>query len=415
VETIVRRLAVSTLSAAFSVAAAPALAAEPEAPPPAGASWPQVCSFRRPLCVHPAPGTPPAFALAALDAAERAWDAVTGALAAPAPDPSLDGAWHVYLVDGVEGGAAAQLDARDVLSPYDRASSFARVDRSTPRGCSLDLALARAVARGSAWRAAPGTDPGSALAEAEALARLATPCAGPGEDALAFQDHPARTLVDPTEPSSARGCALFFGWLDARFGVLPGALVTGLWALSPTRTTDPWRWARVPTGFDVLRVSLRDTLFPGSTLDDALVRFSVERASLVPPARVGWHVPWPARPRRLLAPEPVSPTGAAYVLVDVPDPRGGPPAASLHLEAEWEDYGRMRWVVVKLDAAGRAQGEIPMGSLDKGTHATLTVEQLQATARLLVVGVNVGDTEGPFDPTAGAWEPHGFMLTLGPE
>jgi hypothetical protein len=53
-----------------------------------------------------------------------------------------------------------------------------------------------------------------------------------------------------------------------------------------------------------------------------------------------------------------------------------------------------------------------MGSLDRGTHASLTVEKLDGAARILVVGVDVGDTEAPFDPTAGEWEPHGWALTL---
>jgi hypothetical protein len=72
----------------------------------------------------------------------------------------------------------------------------------------------------------------------------------------------------------------------------------------------------------------------------------------------------------------------------------------------------MRWVVVKQDARGAPVAEIPMGSLAKGTHASLTVEDLASTARVLVVGVGVGDTEGPFDSAAGEWEPHGWMLTM---
>ena len=42
----------------------------------------------------------------------------------------------------------------------------------------------------------------------------------------------------------------------------------------------------------------------------------------------------------------VAPTGASYVVVDH---AAAPPGAKLRLEAEWEDYGRMRWVAVKLD------------------------------------------------------------------
>jgi hypothetical protein len=385
--------------------------------PPTSASWARACSQRFPICVHASPGTTGRFTLASLAATEDAWRTLTGALALPPPDPSSDGVWHVYLVvpaadPGVgelPGGAAARLEGRDVVSRYDRGSSFALVDRATPPGCALALALARAVARGSIWRTAPATDPGSSAAEAETFALLATPCADRPDDVATFQAHPERTPVDPFSAGFDRGAALFFGWLDSRFGASPGLLVEGLSALSPTRTVDGSRWPKRPTAFDVLRSSLRDRLFSGSTFDDAIIRFSVDRASMQPPARVGWRIGWPAKARRLLPPEPVAPLGASYVVVET---RDRPQGASLRLEADWEDYGRMRWVVVKLDEAGASLGEMPMGSLDRGTHASLTVEKLDGAARILVVGVDVGDTEAPFDPTAGEWEPHGWALTL---
>ena len=60
------------------------------------------------------------------------------------------------------------------------------------------------------------------------------------------------------------------------------------------------------------------------------------------------------------------------------DHGGAPAGAKLRLEAQWEDYARMRWVVVKLDAAGTAMAELPVTSLDRGTSASLTVESLDA-------------------------------------
>jgi hypothetical protein len=120
-------------------------------------------------------------------------------------------------------------------------------------------------------------------------------------------------------------------------------------------------------------------------------------------------VPWPVQPRRLASPEPVAPTGASYVLVDH---AGAPAGAKLRLEAQWEDYGRMRWIVVKLDAAGHAVAEMPITSLERTPRASMTVESLDATDRILVVGVNVGSTERAFDPGDGEWEPHGWLLTL---
>lgn len=351
-----------------------------------------------------------------LTAADRAWEVVTGALALAPPDPELDGAWHLYLLDGVDGGSTALLADRDVLAHFDRASSFGLVDRSIPPGCALDFALARAVARASLWRMAPATDEGSARAETQMLAHLAAPCyVGPGgyDDERGFQDEPERAVVDPLSTSFEHGASMFFDWLDANFATYPGALVAGLWSLAPTHTAPAaWRWEGAPTGFDVLRVSLKNALGTDSTLDDVLVRFAVHRALALPPARVGWHVPYPAKARRLAAPTPVAPTGASYVLIDM---AGAPASAKLRIEAAWEDFGRMRWDVVKLDAQGNALADLPVTSLALGTSASMTVELLDGVDRVLVVGVNVGSTEHPFQPSQGWWEPHAWLLTIAGE
>ncbi|MGH7268861.1 MAG: hypothetical protein ACREJ3_00390, partial [Polyangiaceae bacterium] len=334
------------------------------------------CSRRRQICVHGAPGTDAAMMMATLAAADRAWDAVTVALAAPAPDGGADGRWHVFLVPdaaGLQGGvrSLALSSWAEPLSRFDRASSFALVDRATRPGCDLDFALSRAVAEGALWRAAPGTDDGSARAEAEALATLATPCANAdhADGVRAFQAHPERALVDPSSLPFDRGASLFFGWLDARFGARPGALIVGLWALSPTKTpAGAWRWAGAPTGFDVLRTSLKGALWHDSTLDDVLVEFAAARAVMIPPPALAWRIPWPERARRLAAPVPVAPTGASYVVVDH---AGAPKGAKLRLEAAWEDYARMRWIVLKVDASGKTLAELPITSASGATHASL--------------------------------------------
>ena len=272
-------------------------------PPAVSSSWASACSFRDALCVHAPSGAPPSLLLAALSSAERAWDVLDGALALPLPDVELDGAWHIYLVDDVPGGGRALLDGRDPRAHYDGGTSFALVDRSTPPGCGLDLALARALTRAAIWRAAPGTDEASADAQTEALARLAVPCADRGPDTLEFQSHPERALADPSSGAFDRGASLFFDWLDATFAREAGGLLRGLWALAPGRTpAGAWRWSATPTGYDVLRESLKGALSAGSTIDDVFVRFAVERARATPPVRIAWHIPWPERARRLAPP-----------------------------------------------------------------------------------------------------------------
>jgi len=383
---------------------------ERDHPPPAAASWPKACSVRNPICVHAPAGMPSAVWLAALESADRAWEAVTDALDLPPPDGGPDGAWHVYMVDEVDGGGRALPEGRDPRARFDSAYSFALVDRSTRPGCSLDRALARVVLRGSLWRVAPAIDDGSAIAQVEGMAKLTTLCAD-GEDAAAFQLHPERALIDPASPSFDRGASMFFGWLDATFAASPGVFVEGLWALSPTRTSpEAWRWAGAPTTFDVLRASVRDLLWQGSTFDDVLVRFAIERASADPPPRFAWNVPWPVVARRLAASDPVDPTGASFVKVDL---AGAPSGAKLHVEVEWEDYGRMRWIVAKIDPKGQVRAQIPVGSLGRSPKGAVTVENLEGFDHLLVAGVNVGSTEQAFDPDQGEWEPHGWLLTIG--
>src|SRR5579872_1925603 len=383
------------------------------APPEGADAWTSTCSTRLPLCVQAAPRSLGQATLATLSSTERAWDTLTGALGLPAPEAALGGPWRIYLIDGVAGAGRALPDGTDPRSRFDRASSFGLVDRRAAIGCSLDLASARAVAGGSLWRSAPATDEGSASAETEYLAELATGCPAHDDDVAAFQSRPEAALVDPTWPAFDRGASLFFGWLDATFAARAGALVLGVWALAPTRT--PWgseRWAAAPNGFDVLRASLRGRLGQGSTFDDVLVRFAVARASLEPAPHAAWRIPWPSGARRLAAPEPPAPTGASYVVVDH---AGAPPGSRLRVEAQWEDYGRMRWVLVKRDATGKALAELPVRSLDRGTNASMTLEGLDGVADVLIVGVDMGSTERTFDPTQAGWEPHGWLLTIGAE
>jgi hypothetical protein len=273
------------------------------------------------------------------------------------------------------------------------------------------MALARAVARGSLWRAAPATDEGTARAESEALAHLITGCPASQADDASFQARPEQVIVDPRSSAYDRGAGRFFEWLGVRFATTPEALVRGLWALSPTNTSPgAHRWAAFPTAFDVLRTSLKGALWPGSTLDDVFVRFAVERwLDEATKPRTAWAIPWPSAARRRASPEPISPPGASYVMVEH---RGAPRGAKLRVEAQWEDYARMRWIALKLGADGAAKAELSISSLDRATNASMTIESLDEADRVLVVGVNVGSTEHPFDPDQGEWEPHGWLLTL---
>jgi hypothetical protein len=364
-----------------------------------------------------APGTEAGAVLATLATADSAWETLTVTLGVPAPAGDWGAPWRLFLVDDVEGGGTARATGRDPLARLDRAASIGLVDRRTSPGCTLGLAVSRAIARASLWRAAPATDEGSAVAETETLARLTNACSPGMEDTVAFQAHPEEAIVGggspagtSADPSFERGAFAFFDWMDATLAAEPGALVQAIWALSPT--TSPFgaaRWATKPNGFDVLRASLKGALWADSTLDDVLVRFAVHRALSDPGARVVWDVPWPTAPRTLAPSEPTSPTGASYVVVRH---AGAPRGAKLRLIAQWEDWGRMRWVVLKMGPAGAPLAQLDITSADRATRAATDLEGLDDVDHLVVVGVALGSIERPFDPSQGAWMPHGWLLTL---
>ena len=76
---------------------------------------------------------------------------------------------------------------------------------------------------------------------------------------------------------------------------------------------------------------------------------------------------------------------------------------------------RLRWVAVKLDAHGKELARIPVIAAGNATHAALTLGELDNTSTVLLVGTNVGEWFGPYDPNAAPWESHGYMITLANE
>jgi hypothetical protein len=378
-----------------------------------------------------------------LASTERAWDAASWGLGLPLPDPDLaSGAFDVYLVDVVSGGARADLGDRDPIASFDRGTAFMRVAASLG-GCALDTAVARETARAILWRTTPATDAATARAETSYLARLMVPCALEAPLGIdVFQSHPeasvagflGKTTADgPSSPIAeeyASGASLFYWWLDYSFGASPGGLIRALWALAPTKTpASASRWAGRPTGFDVLRMSFKDALTSGSTLDDLFLDFAVARAFVgatsdadhMPETRslgaagrprTEWSIDWPRSPRRLAAARGVEPTGSAYIEVDC---RAAPKGASLRFEVEWEEHAKMRWAAVKVDEAGREKGAVAIAGADRGTEAQGTVVDLDGVASVLFVGTNTGDPFSPFDPNDAVPEPHGFTVGVAGE
>lgn len=415
----------------------------------------RACSPRVPVCVHAESARDGEAALATLGAFERAWQILTGSLALPPPD--LDPttlAYDVFLVDAIDHPrdlASTKLEARDVRSRIDRARAFTLVDRRVRAGCLLDALAAESIARASIFRTAPATNEGTARAQSVYLSQLAFPCAvALSADAVAaFQSRADRAFCDafagddakaageelharpsPVDSLFAAGAATFWARLEWAFGRTPGGIVTASWALSPTMTPlGVARWTNEPDTFDVLRVSFKNALTTGSTVDDLWLDFGVARAFLgsaddglhLPELRtlgdaalvpVDWDIPWPTKPRRLAPRRPTYPTGASYLVIRR---AGARPDARLRAEIEWEHHAFFRWAFVKIDARGRELGRIVIPTPERATQAQMTLVDLEGVDRVMLVGVNVGDPAYAFDPDDEVWEPHGWTVTIAEE
>jgi hypothetical protein len=367
-----------------------------EAPPDLPRS---ACSFRRAICVH---GGDSAAALGVLDSLERAWE--TGlVLGVPLPR-----SYDAYI--GTLPSRSATSD-RDLLAHFDHARAFSIIDSRTS-GCTRDFESARELYAASALGATPAIDDGSLRATSTALAHLAVPCAP--SDEHAFQAHPDRALVDPdVAPSYDAGASAFFTYVDDDLAKEPGGAITSTWALAPTKTPRDDHWNGEPDVFDVLRESAKDAKGPGTTFDDLLVAFAIHRAlDLELPVALDWDVGWPAVARTLSATTPIAPTGSSYVRIDTAARKTG---SRLRIDATWEEHARIRWTVVKLDAARHELARWEAKAQPKATEAHLQIVDLDGAAALLVVAANVGPWTGQFDPDDAPWEPHGWLLTIAQE
>ena len=450
------------------VGASPARAEDdepaPVAPPDTGVPGPYVgyaarpafgretraCSVRTPVCVHASSRIAGRTVLDVLAAAEHAWETLSGALGLGTPDVDPDDlAYHVYLVEGAKEPAVTRVSARDVRSRIDRARVFTVLDANLRAGCRLDALVAREIARAVLARVAPATADGIARAQTTYLAQLMVPCAVglAADSAQVFQSRPERAVCDArafevgTSPDEARsasaasdafmeGAALFWARIDAAFGRTPASIVMASWALAPTMTdVGSKRWHDEPDAFDVLRVSFKNALSTGSTLDDLLLASAVARAfmgssddglhqlatrTLGDGARVplDWDLPWPTKPKRVAPRAAVYPSGASYLMIH----RGAaPPGTRLRVEIAWEEHALFRWAFVKLDAQGRELGRVAIPTRERATEAQMTLVDLDHVDRVLLVGVNAGDPSYRFDPDDEIWEPHSWLVTLASE
>ena len=100
-----------------------------------------------------------------------------------------------------------------------------------------------------------------------------------------------------------------------------------------------------------------------------------------------------------------------FVKVDVDV---APKSDGIELDLAWDMGSRFVWHVLKLDAAGKKIGEVPVTPLETTRKITIDVRRLAGVKSLVLVGVNTGDPLRPFHPDEPPSHAHGYELGVFP-
>jgi hypothetical protein len=377
------------------------------------------CSARRPVCLHALSGVTDKDALAALDAVERAYEALVDALGLPAPLSPLD----VFLSSDLGEPVQVEYDP-PALTGFDRATAFCRLRPA--REPLLARAATLCVGEAIALALDPGETPHLRRAFATALWWIVgTPTVLDLEAVAELELRPERAVLRQARDQNSEGAALFFEYLEATRGVAePGVLAAALFAASGQRTSfDEPEWDNEPDLVDVLRHTFaRDRLrtialyrdfcvaraFIGAR-DDGQHLPGLAWAGAFAEPRFDWVIPFSSLPRRVLLTRPIEPGGAVFVRLELDQPA---PGATLGFRAEWEGPVSFAWTLVRVGEGGNELSRIDLPFQERSTLAEGRVDDLHGVRAINLVGTFLDEVTlaHPFDPDVEPFEAHSATI-----
>ena len=323
-------------------------------------------------------------------------------------DPRLD----VYVVDS-GGDIAIGRDPLDRTLDRDAAPAFIAIDPTIVRegGCVLSATAARAIVRASA----AGVDIAETPLVVDGLARRIGELACPTRDATfgELQNKPYRALT-----ATPSGTALLARTIDLQYGQGYGAIVPAVLSMAvnhrgvivPTEGDElgPVHFHNDVTIFDVLSTTLTDA---ASSFDAVLLDVATVRA--LHPIAPAWEfvVPVSTLPRRFAIRRGIEPMGMTFLKIDLDV---APKNDAIELDLSWDMGARFVWHVLKLDAAGKKIGEVPVPPLETTRKISVDVRRLAGVASIVLEGVNTGDPLRPFHPDEPPSHARGYELGVFP-
>ncbi len=382
------------------------------------------------MCVHGG-----AFELRtdSLRALELAYERlVYGArLPAPASDDGAGGGdeldWYLATRTDTEAEALGEGAPPEAGEPvvrieplpsrgFDRASAYC-----IGHGEDLERSATLCIGEASAAARAPGVAPAQQRAYASHLDwSLRMPTAEDEQALFRAQHAPEEGVLGRRLDERSEGNGLFFEYLD-RLGKMraPAVTSTSALALSATRTrAGSLRWHAEPDIADVVRSTFAYERERVARFWDefASARFLVARPDswLSWPGQSGsvrraWTIKSSSLPRNLVLPRPLSPTGSAYVVVEMDHAR-----SLLAFRATCEGPVSWVWSALRFDAQGRELVRLHVPFQERKPTTEQRIGQLDDTRLLVLVGTNLGgvDLAHPFDPDHAPAEQHGCIVYL---
>jgi hypothetical protein len=397
--------------------------------PETGAGVP-ACSGRFPVCVHVGPRVRIDSTLAALDAAELAYERLVVVLGLPAPVPDRAGgsdALDLYILPRSPDGDPVEVHSEPLeLGAFDRAAAFCELIES--EGVLLERAATICLGEAIALGLDAAETPHVRRAFATSLWwTVGTPTTLDYEAVAEIQSHPERAVLRRERNASSEGAAIFFEYLEqTRAEGEPGTLAAALLSASAQKTPpDAFRFENEPDHVDVLRHTLgqqrsrlvalfRDfsvaRTFVGAR-DDGVHLPALGWSGRFGVAPFDWIIPFSSLPRRVLLSKPVEPSGAALVWLDLDQEPAG---ATLGFQAEWEAPVAFAWTFVRIAEDGSELSRVDIPFQQRATSIEARLTGLDGARAVALVGTYLDEVslEHPFDPDVEPFEPHSATVYL---
>lgn len=370
--------------------------------PALGARAIRDCARSMPVCVHASSRVADAVVARTVERVARAYEALflVQKHLAPLSDGALggDARLDVYLRDDDrEAGVRAHRDALALDLDRDAASGFLTIGATAAAddSCAVESEIARGLVELEALGLDVAETPAIVGGLAAYASSLAVACPTAIDAARAAHQADDAHPID-RDVGSAETLAWF---LDTRRGGGNGALVPAVLSMATEHAfvldgAEGPVFSNDPSVVEVLRRTLFDQ---GSSLDDELLAMHATRVTDLPaPPHPDWQIVASSLPRRLMIRAGVPVTGASFVRIDLDAPMSA--ADAIELDLKWDALGKMRFRVVKVGPLDAFLGAVAVADLDTQREVTVEVRGLERVKAVVLVAVNVGDREHPWQP-----------------